>query len=150
MAAFDPPAALKASYRAIAKELHPDLAATDEERGRRTELMAKVNAAYRRQDQDALDALLEEWNMSPEAVSGEGIAMDLVRVIRQIAQVGRRLEEIAAATGELKASNLYELYGEYRQQLESGRNLLEEMAARLDTQIAEAQQDLDQLRRETA
>ena len=51
---FDPPADLKTLYRTLARRLHPDLAATDAERERRHEWMARVNEAYRRQDAEAL------------------------------------------------------------------------------------------------
>ena len=43
---FEPPAGLKALYRAAARKLHPDLATTDDERALRHEWMAKVNEAY--------------------------------------------------------------------------------------------------------
>ena len=69
---FDPPVEIKTLYRTIARRLHPDLAATDEERACRHEWMAKVNDAYQRQDSEALAALLSAWEASPESVSGDG------------------------------------------------------------------------------
>ena len=51
---FDPPSDIKTLYRTIARRPHPDLAATDDERACRHEWMAKVNAAYQRQDSEAL------------------------------------------------------------------------------------------------
>ena len=56
--------------------------------------MAGVNEAYQRQDAEALRVLLTDWDSSPESVPGIGIASDLVRVIRQIAQVLRRIQSI--------------------------------------------------------
>ena len=67
---FDPPVEIKTLYRAIARRLHPDLAATDDERTRRHEWMAKVNDAYQQQDSEALAALLSAWETSPESVPG--------------------------------------------------------------------------------
>ena len=107
---FDPPVEFKTLYRTIARRLHPDLAATDEERAYRHEWMAKVNDAYQRQDSEALAALLSAWETSPESVSGTGVSSDLVRVIRQIAQVRRRLDSIRRAIQALQAGALYTLH----------------------------------------
>ena len=106
---FEPPPGLKALYRAAARKLHPDLATTDDERSRRHEWMAKANEAYRHQNEDALNTVLADWETSPESVPGTGIPSELVRVIRQIAQVRRRIDEIGLVIDALKASDLYAL-----------------------------------------
>lgn len=89
--AFRPSADLRRLYREVAKLIHPDLATDPQQRQRRTQMMAAANAAFERSDIDALEELLRSWKSSPEAVEGEGVAAELVRVIRQIAQVRRRL-----------------------------------------------------------
>ena len=71
---FEPFIALKALYRSAARQMHPDLAATDVERTGRHEWMAKVNEAYKQQDEGALKSLLRTWAESPESVEGTGIA----------------------------------------------------------------------------
>ncbi|MCY3820076.1 MAG: J domain-containing protein [Gammaproteobacteria bacterium] len=139
---FDPPSEIKTLYRTIARRLHPDLAATDDERTRRHEWMAKVNAAYRRQDSEALAALLSAWEASPESVSGTGVPSDLVRVIRQIAQVRRRLDDIRRDIQALQAGELYALHQKCNERSAAHGSLLEELAASLDEQIAAARQDL--------
>lgn len=139
---FDPPAELKTLYRTIARRLHPDLAATDDDRARRHEWMAKVNEAYQRQDSEGLAALLSAWEASPESVSGTGVASDLVRVIRQIALVRRRINGIRHTIDTLKADKLYALYEKCNRRREAGGDLLDEMAGRLDERIATARQEL--------
>jgi archaellum component FlaC len=47
-------------YRLLAKRHHPDLATTPEERERRTELMLRINIAYRDQNLAVLQSLLFE------------------------------------------------------------------------------------------
>lgn len=139
---FDPPGEIKTLYRTIARRLHPDLAATDNERACRHEWMVKVNGAYQRQDSEALAALLSAWEASPESVPGTGVASDLVRVIRQIDQVRRRLDSISRAIQALQAGDLYGLYQKCKTRSDVGGNPLEEMAASLADQIAAARQEL--------
>ena len=144
--AFDPPADLRTLYRTLARRLHPDLASTDDDRKRRHEWMARVNDAYQRQDPEALNALLADWDTSPEAVAGTGIGDDLVRVIRQIAQARRRIASIDREIEVLMAGDLYALYRKCNAQQDVGRNLLTEMAELVDKRIADAKQDLADLK----
>ena len=139
---FDPPATLKALYRTLARKLHPDLAPTDDERARRHQWMAKVNDAYQREDADTLKSLFVNWEASPESVSGTGIPSELVRVIRQIAQVRRRLDNISRVIEGLQAGELYALRQKCNARSDAGGSLLEDMAARLDSEIAAAREDL--------
>ena len=148
VAPFDPPGELKTLYRNAARRLHPDLAATDDDRARRHEWMTKANEAYQRGDAETLAALVSEWDASPESVSGTGIASDLVRVIRQIDQVRRRLDSIARTIRKLEESDLYALHRKCKTRADAGGNLLEEMAAALDARIATARQELADLQAE--
>ena len=142
MPPFDPPAEIKKLYRSIARRLHPDLASTEEERARRHEWMAKVNEAYQRQDSEALSGLISAWEASPETVSGTGVASDLVRVIRQIAQVRQRIDAIRCAIDTLEAGELYTLYEKCNARRDAGGDLLQEMAERVDSWIAAARREL--------
>ena len=139
---FEPFIALKALYRSAARQMHPDLAATDVERTRRHEWMAKVNEAYKQQDEGALKSLLRTWAESPESVEGTGIASELVRVIRQIAQVRRRIKTIETMIDEIEDGELYALYTQHDAALGGGRNLLDEMADWLDREIVLARREL--------
>ncbi len=147
---FEPPAGLKALYRAAARKLHPDLATTDDERVRRHEWMAKVNEAYRHQNEDTLNTVLTDWETSPESVPGTGIPSELVRVIRQIAQARRRIDEVGLVFDALKAGDLYALYAQYRTQAGSAGSPIDELAARIDEQIVHAKRRLASLKAESA
>lgn len=135
---FKPSDDLKKLYREVAKRIHPDLASDESDLIRRHELMTEVNRAYEDGDRARLDAILRDWESSPESVKGEGPGAELVRVIRKIAQVENRLKTIDAEIARLEESDLFDLKGRADQAEKEGRDLLAEMAAGVDQQVAEA------------
>jgi hypothetical protein len=136
---------LKKLYREAAKKMHPDLADDPEERRRRGAWMARVNEAYRRGDEKALRALLEEWLHSPESVKGEGVPADLVRTIRRIAQVKKRVREIELQLTELMSSEIAQLHAKVDAAKNEGRDLLNEMAESVEAQIAQTRKRLERI-----
>ena len=88
---FKPSDDLKKLYRDVAKSLHPDLATDDDDRARRQRFMAEANQAYEEGNETRLREILREWESSPDAIKGDGVAAELIRVIRKIAQVQERL-----------------------------------------------------------
>ena len=135
---FMPSENLKKLYREVAKRIHPDLATDESERQRRHDLMTEANRAYEQGDAARLEAILRDWESSPESVKGEGPGAELVRVIRKIAQVENRLKAIDAEIARLEVSDLCHLKNQVVQAEEEGRDLLAEMAARADQQVVEA------------
>jgi len=142
---FTPSESLKKLYREVAKNIHPDLANDEEERARRQRFMAEANRAYEEGDEVRLESILHEWESSPESVKGDGVGVDLVRVIRKITQVKERVIVIETEIDQLKGSELYQLKIKVEEAEDEGRNLLGEMAAQLDEQIALAKQRLKRL-----
>ncbi len=140
--------ALKKLYREVAKSIHPDLATDDDDRARRQRFMAEANQAYEEGNEIRLQETLREWGSSPDAIKGDGIAAELLRVIRKIAQVQDRLRAIEATIDGLQASDLYRLKSEVEIAEAEERDLLTEMASRLDLQIAAARKRLAGLTRE--
>lgn len=143
----EPSEDLKRLYRQVARRVHPDLAATAEDRARRTKLMAEANVAYENGDEERLQAILAEWEEGPEAWQGEDAAAQLERVTRKIAGVRARLAAIDEEIERLKASELYGLKVRVEEAEAQGRDLLAEMAAALEEEIAEARRQLGRLRR---
>lgn len=94
------------AYRRACK-LHPDRATTELERQRRTVLMAQVNLAYERGDQQAIEKLVAEYGQDPEAIAGDDVASRIVKAIRRIAQLRRRMGE---AKHEIEAMQQIEIY----------------------------------------
>lgn len=140
---FKPSESLKKLYREVAKLIHPDLA-VDDEKGRlqRQKLMVDANRAYEKGDETQLQMILDEWKNSPESVKGEGTAAELVRVIRKLAQVKKRLHDIKNELAQLKESDLYRLKKRAEEAEDEGRDLLAELASRVDYDISLANQRL--------
>ena len=147
---FKPNEALKKLYRDVAKCLHPDLATDENDRVRRERFMAEANRAYEEGDEARLRDILREWKHSPDAIKGDGVAAELVRMIRQLAQVRERLRIIETAIERLRSSTLYKLNEQVERAEAEGKDLLAEMALRLDRQTAEAKERLAGLVQEQA
>jgi len=143
---FTPSESLKKLYREVAKSIHPDLANDEEERVRRERLMAEVNRAYEEGDEARLEAIIHDWESSPESVKGDGVGAELIRAIRKINQVKERLNVIEAETDQLKDSDLYQLKIKVEEAESEGRDLLGEMASQLDGQIIFAKQKLKEMK----
>lgn len=144
---FVPPEGLKRLFREVAKRVHPDLTTDEGERTRRQRFMAEANAAYEAGDQARLEAILREWESSPEAVEGGGVGAELVRAIRKIAQARARLQAIGEEVERLRASDLYELRAKVEAGEAEGRDVLAEMAAGLDEQLTSARLRRDSVAR---
>ena len=142
---FTPSDSLKSLYREVAKCIHPDLATDENDRARRQHFMAQANQAYEDGNDTRLREILREWESSPEAVKGDGVGAELIRVIRKIAQIESRLQAIESIIAQLRSSDLFRLKVEVERTEAEGRDLLAEMASRLDQQIADRRGHLTSL-----
>lgn len=142
---FDPPVALKQLYRAVARRVHPDYGEDAEDRELRERLMAHATHAYRRRDERRLRGILNEYDFRPEGIRGEGTPVELVRVIRSIALIRGRLEEIAEETERTRTSDLYRLKARVEAAAKQGRNLLAELAASVSARITVSRRKLKRL-----
>jgi hypothetical protein len=133
----------KRLFRQLARAIHPDLAGDPVERERRTNLMVAANLAYEQGDVAALQRLVEEWERSPEAVTGHGASAELERTLRRIAQVEARIAEIDQELAELEASAMGWLRRRVEKAAREGWDLLAHMVRELDRQISEAELELD-------
>ena len=143
---WQPTVEAKKAYHKLARLIHPDLALDADERTRRHDLMAKLNDAYSAGDQGLLNKLVEEYRDSPDLVKGDSIGDELVRAIRQIAQVKNRLGEIKKEKNIAELSELFVLQRRVHTEMLEGRNLLRQMAERTRTHIKKATRRLANLR----
>ena len=141
--AFEASPEMKRLYRDVAKRIHPDLTSDREDRVKRQQLMAEANQAYEEGDEARLNKILNEYECSPESVKGEGAGAELVRVIRRLSQARGRLAEIEAELQQLMRSDLYQLSERASEAEKYGRDVLKEMTAKVDEQIAQARERLE-------
>lgn len=137
-----PQKSLKSLYREVAKMIHPDLAADDDERSRRQELMAVANHAYEHDNRKVLEDILAEWEAGPEGLSGADVAVELVRVIRLIARAQQNIHGVMRQIEELKNSDIYRFKLRVDEATADGIDLMAEMAATVDMDIAKARKRL--------
>jgi hypothetical protein len=104
--------------------------------------MAEANRAYEDGDEVRLQAILTEWETSPESVEGEGVGPELIRVIRKISQIQRRFVEIEAEMQQLKTSDLHQLWSRTEEAKNQGRDLFKEMASQVEREIDAARMRL--------
>ena len=143
---WQPTVEAKKAYHKLARLIHPDLALDTDEGTRRHELMAKLNDAYSAGDQSLLNKLVEEYRDSPDLVKGDSVGDELVRAIRQIAQVKSRLKELREERLTAEPSELFILREKVRAEMLEGRNLLKQMAERTKTHIKKAERRFSNLR----
>ncbi len=137
-------AQLRKLYLEVAKQLHPDLTVDPEQRARREQLMSDANVAYRNGDEPALHSILENWESDPEAVPGTGVAPELIRTIRKVAQVRLRLGDIEKDVAALSQSDLWQLRDRLQSQGPNG-SLMEELERCIDRQIDQTKKRLAEL-----
>ena len=132
---------LRNLYRQAARLLHPDLTLDGQEKEKRHRLMAELNDAYARGDEDRIRDILREWQASPESVQGDGLGAELVRVIRKIAQVEKRIKNISDEMGHLRQGELFKLTQSVEEAQANGRDLLNELGEQVDTEIRQAREE---------
>jgi chromosome segregation ATPase len=138
----------KRLFRQLARLIHPDLALTQAERERRTNLMVRANHAYEQGDVPTLQRLLDDWRRSPESVVGSKPEAELERILRRVAQVREQIEEVGKQIQELEASAMGWLRHRVEKAASEGWDLLSHMVRELDRQIVEARAELERLQRQ--
>jgi hypothetical protein len=142
---FTPSPELKRMYREAAKRIHPDLATDPADRERRTRFMAEANRAYEAGDAKSLKRILDEYEDGAEAVTGEGIGAELIRIIRQISLAKTRLSAIEHELADLRKSEIALLKKQAEELQQEGRDLLAELATAVREQIDRAKKRYESL-----
>jgi hypothetical protein len=129
----------------VAKRVHPDLATESADLERRTRFMAEANRLYQAGDAEALQRILDEYQDGPDDVAGEGIGVELIRIIRQIRQARNRLSAIEQESATLRQSEIAQLKQQAQESEQQGRDLLAELATAVQEQIERARKEYDAL-----
>ena len=147
---FTPSPELRQIYREAAKRIHPDLAADPADQERRTRFMATANRAYAMGDAESLRRIIDEYEDGAEAVTGEGIGAELIRVIRQISVAKTRVSAIEQELAALRQSEIALLQKQAEDREREGRDLLAELAAAVREQIEFAKRKHESLAKQEA
>jgi hypothetical protein len=142
---FNPPELLKKLFRRVAKKIHPDLASSTKERERRHELMAKLNQAYDRLDEEAIRSIMIEWEAEEPLSSTAELGEQLLRVMKQMAQVRKRLNEISSELEDLTITEMFQLKKNIESAEREGHDLLQEIADDIEEKIKKAKSQIKEL-----
>lgn len=137
---FSPSRDLKRLYRSLAQKIHPDRARDETDRAWRTQLMSEANRAYREGDEAGLHEIFSLWQEG--AGQRQARDTDAERLGAQVDTLKRRIAAIEGELNRLFGSRLYELFTAAGIARRAGRDLLEEMGARLTAQIEQARRQL--------
>ena len=141
---------LKLAFRQAAKLMHPDRATNEPERLRRTKLMAQVNLAYERGDQQAIEKLVKEYGQDPEAITGGDVASRIVKSIRRIAQLRRRMGEVQQQIDAMQQAEIFHLKQTIEETEAMGGDPLGDLAKQLMQELSKRKIQLEIARQETA
>ncbi len=142
---FKPPENLKKLFRQVAKKIHPDLASSAMEREHRHELMAKLNHAYDRLDEEAIRSVLIEWEAEGPFQETYELGEQLVRVVSQISQVRKRMNVILNELEDLTLTEMYQLKLNIESAKCEGHDLLQEIADDIEAKIKKAKSKIRDL-----
>jgi hypothetical protein len=147
---FAPSLELKSIYREAAKRMHPDFAADTADWERRTRFMAAVNHAYESGDAEALQRILDEYEDGAEAIKGEGIGAELIRIIRQISLAKTRVSAIEQELAAMRQSEIALLKKQAEESEQEGRDLLADLATAVREQIEASKRKHESLAKQEA
>jgi hypothetical protein len=142
-------AQIKKLYRQLARRFHPDLALDETDRALRTEKMAAINAAYAARSLVELEALAREPDtfIQTGRVRPGQTEEQLVQALQdELARCQRRMREIEGELHRLHQRPSVQLGLEVKLAHRQGRDLLGEMAADLEHQIARRTVQRDMLK----
>ncbi len=135
-------AQIKKLYRQLCRRFHPDLAQDATERACRTEMMTAINATYSARSLVELETLAEKPDCSPAAQIGTD-EQRLAALRDKLQQVERRLREAEQEIRELMNSPAIDLRLSIKFTRRQGRDLLAEMAADVEKELAQKRVELD-------
>ena len=136
---------LKDLYRTAAKQLHPDLAQDDRDRAIRERLMTEANLAYAEGDEARLEAILEEYQSSPDTVLGSDVGAELIRTIRRISLAHANIRKVETEIAEVRASEIHKLKTTVEEGRQRNRDVLVELVESLRQEIRDRRQYLQSL-----
>jgi hypothetical protein len=128
----------------LAKRTHPDLAADDADRSMREQQMKMINALYAKRDLEALRGLLRQIQTS-ELRRRETPEQWLAKLQRERDQLVAAIKHVKSEIAELNHSAMMSLKLDYALGRSRRRDVLDEVAGKVQAQLNAAEQELNQL-----
>jgi hypothetical protein len=116
------PRDLKELYRRLARRMHPDLAASEADRARRSQILARLNAAFAEDDRVRLELLAAEIEDGAEAEGSDDMDMREVYAERRIASLALSVEQIEGDLRRLRETSAFRRAEERRLREERGED----------------------------
>jgi chromosome segregation ATPase len=135
-------AQIKKLYRQLCRRFHPDLTQDAAERVWRTEMMTAINAAYAARSLVELQALAKKPDRSP-VTETRADEQRLGSLRDRLQQIQRRLREVKQEIRELTNSPTMQMSLDIKFAQRQGRDLLAEMAADVEKDLARKRVELD-------
>ena len=133
---------LKTAYRTLARRYHPDLARTEEERIRNSDLMARINELYRASDIDRLNLLVEQ-SKGAEIDDPDLEIEDQIELLRERLQWFQTvLDNLREERQDLERSATCEMMRNVDLARKQGRDLIEELRHDLLGRVGKAYKDV--------
>jgi hypothetical protein len=138
---------MKRLYRQLARRFHPDLAANEGERRERTVRMTAVNDAYAARNEIELLALAEELDDEATGAFVMQTTAEMMRALTaEIDRCQRRVREIGAEIQNFHHHPIVQLSLETKLARRQGRDLLAEMAQKLQRKLAQKSAERDMIK----
>lgn len=111
----------------------------------RERLMTEANLAYAEGDEAKLEAILEEYESSPDTVVGSDVGAELIRIIRRISLAQANIRKVKTEIGRLGTSEIHKLKTTIEEGRQGNRDVLGELVESLRHKIRARRQYLQSL-----
>lgn len=135
---------LKRLYRELAKKYHPDRSTDKKQSEDYHKIMAEINEAYKAKDIEKLRSFAEKVERE-EKIAKETLEDKLDRLKHDDEVLSGIIAKLEGELRSLKLGETYKLIEKVQLAKERGDDLLQQLAAKLKSQIAESQVRLDTL-----
>jgi len=134
----------KTLYRKLARRFHPDMAKDEKQRKEFHKIFIAINEAYKNSDLEILRKYMSQAERE-EKIAKETLEEKLIRLKQDYKLIAAVVAKLRAELEDLKASETYRLKDTVDRAKLEGKDLLQELAAKIKEEIAENQALLERL-----
>jgi len=135
---------LKILFRKLVFKFHPDRAKDEKERKEYNDIMTKINEAYKNGDLETLRKYMRQAERE-EKIAKETPEEKLARLKKEYKKIETIIAKLRKELNVLKTSETYKIKEKVERAKKKGRDLLQELADHIKSEIKESQEFLDKL-----